>query len=422
MNNRLHIMFVLVVLSVGCAAPAVKQVEIKEAIEITDQTVVKPIAITKVAATIRRGTVIGGIGVGWLCIRGDEVKWRSGSKVHLSHEDLVDVFREELEANGWPVVGSTEDLFEGYDVSGAEVLVAARITDLETELCAPNSGFGNWNMKGSLKLGIEWQVYSPARRTLIGSIKTEGSAELKRPNDDAAYMLLSDAFAIAANNLLASREFLSMVERSSGLMTAPNPELGRVIYNKLENFKTLEAAIAAVKKATVTVRTAMGHGSGFAVGDGSYVFTNAHVVGDAIIVTLVTQGGIAIDGRVESVSKERDAALIRLDSLRLPAVHLNTRIPASGASVYAIGSPLLEEMSGSVTSGIISGTRIMDGYEWIQSDAAISPGNSGGPLLDSNGSVIGISTAGFHAGGTQVGLNLFIPIGDALAFCRLRVD
>lgn len=421
MNSRLSVAFVVLALTTGCAT-VIEHVEIKQAIEITDQSLIKPIAITKVAATIRRGTVVGVISEGWLCTGGDDIKWRSGDKVYLSSEDLVDVFRDELEANGWPVVGSTEDLFEGYDVSGAEVLIAARVTDLVAFLCAPNSVFGNWDIKGSLKLEIEWQVYSPARRTLIGKINTGGSAELKKANDDAGFELLRDAFAVAVNNLIASHDFLAMVERSSGLMTAPDPESGHVIDNKRESFRTLEAAIAAVKKATVTVRSAMGHGSGFAVGDGSYVFTNAHVVGDAKFVTLLTEGGIEIDARVETVSLERDTALIRIDSLRLPAVHLNVRIPASGANVFAVGSPLLEEMSGSVTSGIISGTRIMDGYEWIQSDAAISPGNSGGPLMDSNGSVIGISTAGIRVGGTQVGLNLFIPIGDALAFSGLRVE
>ena len=64
----------------------------------------------------------------------------------------------------------------------------------------------------------------------------------------------------------------------------------------------------------------------------------------------------------------------------------------------------------------------MDGYEWIQSDTAVSPGNSGGPFLDSNGSVIGISTAGFQAAGAQVGLNLFIPIGNGLSFLRLKIE
>ncbi|MCH8945283.1 MAG: trypsin-like peptidase domain-containing protein [Proteobacteria bacterium] len=420
MNKKTLIFLVLLVLTSSCAT-TVEQVEIKDAIQITDQSLVKPIAITKVAATIRRGTVLGDLSVGWACMKNDDIKWRSGNKVFLSSEDLVDVFREELEVNGWPVVGSTENLFEGYDVSGAEVLVAARVTDLEVQLCAPNSGFGNWNLKGSMRMDVEWQVYSPARRTLIGKIDTQGSAELKKAGDDAAYDLLRDSFAVAANNLIASGEFLSLVQRSSGLMVAPDSSIAQQIDNKRRNYQTIEAAITAVKKATVTVRTAGGHGSGFAVGDGSYVFTNAHVVGDAISVTLVTNGGLEIDGRVVTVSKERDVALIRIDSLRLPTVHLNTQIPGSGAKVYAIGSPLLEDLSGSVTSGIISGTRIMDGYNWIQSDAATSPGNSGGPLMDSNGSVIGISTAGFQPGGGQVGLNLFIPIEDALAFCELSL-
>ena len=74
-----------------------------------------------------------------------------------------------------------------------------------------------------------------------------------------------------------------------------------------------------------------------------------------------------------------------------------------------------------VTEGIVSGTRLLDGYEWIQSDVAINPGNSGGPLMDRNGEVIGISTMGMQSGGSQVGLNLFVPIGDALKWLELTV-
>ena len=421
MNSKIMGTIVCSAVMLGCAT-AVEQVEVKDAIEITDKSKVKPIAITKVAATIRRGTVVGELSGGWGCIKNDDIKWRSGNKVHLSSEDLVDVFREELEANGWPVVGSTEDLFEGYDVSGAEVLVAARLTELESQLCAPNSGFGNWDVKGSMRVGVEWQVYSPARRSLLGTIDTLGSSELKKADDDAAYLLLSDAFAVAANNLIASREFLSMVERSSGLAIAQPRDAESLIENKTRNFQTMEAAIAAAKNATLTIRTASGHGSGFAIGDGSLVLTNAHVVGEASTVTLVTIGGIEVDGKVIEVSKERDVALIKVEFLRLPTIHINPNLPNSGATVYAIGSPLLEEMSGSVTSGVVSGVRLMDGYQWLQSDAAISPGNSGGPLLDYSGSVVAISTAGYQAGGAQVGLNLFIPIGDGLTFSGLKVE
>jgi len=421
MKMRTTVLFLVLVLLASCAT-TVQQVEVMEAIEITDSSRVKPIAITKVAAKIRRGTVVGKLGIGWLCVGSDEVKWRSGNKVLLSDEDLVDVFREELQANGWPVVGSTEDLFEGYDVSGAEVLVAARITDIDSQFCAPNAGFGNWDLKGSMRMDVEWQVYSPARRAMIGTIETNGSAEISKASDDVNYELLSESFALAANNLIADVRFLEMVGRSSGLARAPSSSTGQVIDNKLESYFTMEAALASARQSTVTVRTAQGHGSGFAVGDGSYVLTNSHVVGEASAVALVTESGLTIDGQVTNVSKERDIAVIRMVGLRLPPLHINTLIPAAGSQVFSVGSPLSESMSGSVTSGIVSGMRLMEGYQWIQSDTAVSPGNSGGPLIDSNGSVIGISTAGFQAGGTQVGLNLFIPIGDGLAFAGLRVD
>jgi len=409
-------------LVVGCASTTVSQVEVQQAIQITDPDKVKPIAITKVAAKIRRGTDIGDLQAGWLCVKNDDIKWRSGNKVQMSNEDLVDVFREELEANGWPVVGSTENLFDGYDVSGAEVLVAARISDIEANMCALNAGFGDWNMTGSMRMDVEWQVYSPATRSLIGKIDTQGSSVIKKASDDAAWELMSDSFGFAVNNLLADPAFLNMVERSRGLAQTPEPGAGVLIDNERKNHKTLAAALNHAKQAVFTIRVAQAHGSGFAIGDGSHVLTNSHVVGESKNVTVVTKGGVSINGRIVSASKERDVALIVVDNIRFPFLHINQIAPESGEQVYAIGSPLLEELSSSVTSGIVSGTRMVDGYNWIQSDTAISPGNSGGPLLDKNGSVVGISTSGYEAGQSQVGLNLFIPIADALSFVGLRVE
>lgn len=414
------LMIVLSISVISCVT-TVPQVEVLAPIEIADKSKVKPIAITKVAAKMRRGSVVGKIRQGGFCTPYQDLKWRTGSTVSLSSEDLVDVFREELEANGWPVVGSTDDLFAGYDVSGAEVLVAARIINLQSELCMPMVGWGRFDAKGSMRMGVEWQVYSPARKTLIGTINTFGSMVLDKPSDDAAYELLTGSFSVAVNNLLASNLFMDMVEKSAGLMSKPDNSEGTLIQNKTINYQTLKAAIAAAKKATVTVRTASGHGSGFAIGDGSYVLTNAHVVGEASSVTLVTSGGLSLEAEVTKVSKARDVALIKLNGLRLLPLHIQPKIPDSADTVYAIGSPLKEYLSGSVTNGIVSGTRILDGYEWIQSDAAISGGNSGGPLMDQNGFVVGISTAGFVDAGTQVGLNLFIPIGEALAHVGLRI-
>lgn len=403
----------------GCSTP-VRQAEVKEAIQITQPSLVKPIAITKVAASIRRGTVIGKMSIGAFCIGGADVKWKSGSKINLGDENLVDVFREELERNGWPVVGSTEDLFEGYDVSGAEVLVAARLNDISSEFCAPLAGFGNFDTKGSMRVTVEWQVYSPARRELIGKIETEGSAIQSDIEDDTGYALLEQSFGIAVNNLLSKKEFHDLVSRSQGKRAPSAADITKEIQNQYKSRSSLENALDAAKKSTVTVRTARGHGSGFSIGSGEMILTNAHVVGDAQTVSIVTNDGLQVEANVSVVSKERDVAMLMLSAVRLPALHLNTIEPVIGTQIYAIGSPIQESLSGTVTSGIVSGTRFFEGMQWIQSDVAINPGNSGGPVIGSDGSVVGISTAGIQVGGTQSGLNLLIPIKSALDYLGVK--
>jgi S1-C subfamily serine protease len=88
--------------------------------------------------------------------------------------------------------------------------------------------------------------------------------------------------------------------------------------------------------------------------------------------------------------------------------------PAVGDEVYAVGSPMFEELSGTVSKGIISALRSFDGLEYIQSDVATVGGSSGGPLLDERGNAIGVTVSGFTEGEAPTGLNLFIPIADAL--------
>lgn len=450
MTFRTFCLLFFIVLAFGCATTAKKEkanqaVEVRKAIEITDSINVKTIGLKNVAIHIRRGTILGKLTNGLFCLNTlKEIKWKLGKTVGFSSdnsgEDFFNIFREELESHGWPVTGKMDDLFQGYDLSEAEVLIAGLVTDLKSALCAPlgdyverftylnipfNSlnvnefmGLENWDMKGSMTINVEWQIYSPARRSLIGTIETAGSAEIKKESDDATYELLLQSFRIATNNLLASEELLEMVGKSEDLPATPSHPETCSIINKDRNYQTLEAAINAAKQSTLTVKTATGHGSGFVIGDGNMLLTNAHVVRNAKTVTLVTEGGINFDGKVAKVSKERDVALIIIDALHLPALHINDTIPAPGSRVLAVGTPLTEKLKGSVTEGIVHGIREMRGYNWIQSDAAINSGNSGGPLIDNKGSVIGIATLSY--GGE--GLNLFVPITNALEFVGLCLE
>ena len=97
------------------------------------------------------------------------------------------------------------------------------------------------------------------------------------------------------------------------------------------------------------------------------------------------------------------------------ALSLEVELPSVAEDVYAVGTPMKEELKTTVTKGIVSAIRTdnASGMGFIQSDAAISPGNSGGPLFNSKGQVAAISVAKFTGGGAE-GLGLFVPLAAAL--------
>lgn len=164
-------------------------------------------------------------------------------------------------------------------------------------------------------------------------------------------------------------------------------------------------------KSVVLVRTPDGLGTGFVVGDGSIVATNFHVIAGASEAIAEFADGTKVDFEGYMVaSPGYDLAILKLPRpAGQPALRLQTDRLALGTDVFAIGSP--RALTGSVSKGMISAYRhradleplMKDGlhdfgYEmdgdWIQTDAAINSGNSGGPLVLSTGEVVGISTLG----------------------------
>lgn len=356
---------------------------------------------------------------GLFCIDQHRVRWRSGGTVDFYTEELIDIFREELERNGWPVVGSTDDLFEGFDISGAELLIAGKLSDVESTIC--NRQVFSDNYSGSMRIKVDWQVYNPARKEIIGELTTEGSANLVEEIPFGNDELLNLSFSLAVNNLLASSDFIAMAQQS-GEYVAPTTTNRLVFENDLNRFSSVAEALEHAEKGTVVIRIAGQFGSGFAIGDGRHVITNAHVIGEADEVTFITRGGIEINGTLLAKDKGRDVALLEVEGVRIPSLHVATSEPGISDTVYAIGAPMDEDLTGTVTEGIVSAVRISEGYPWIQSDVAINPGNSGGPLLNEQGSVVGISTAGYFPSGSQTGLNFFVPIHDAIRYLGVNFE
>jgi serine protease Do len=160
-----------------------------------------------------------------------------------------------------------------------------------------------------------------------------------------------------------------------------------------------------------------GTGSGFIVSADGYVLTNAHVVADASEVTVKLTDRREFLAKVIGVDKRSDIALIKIGATGLPTVHFgeSSRL-RPGQWVVAIGSPFGFENS--VTAGVVSATaRSLDEnyVPFIQTDAAVNPGNSGGPLFNVDGQVIGINAQIYSRTGGYMGMSFAIPIDLALS-------
>ncbi len=160
-----------------------------------------------------------------------------------------------------------------------------------------------------------------------------------------------------------------------------------------------------------------GLGSGFIVSEDGVVLTNAHVVDGADEVTVKLTDKREFKAKIVGVDKTTDVAVLRIPASDLPTVKIGDPQQARvGQWVLAIGAPFGFENS--VTAGIISAkSRSLpdEGYvPFMQTDVAVNPGNSGGPLIDANGEVIGINSQIYSKSGGYEGLSFAIPIDVAM--------
>ncbi len=162
-------------------------------------------------------------------------------------------------------------------------------------------------------------------------------------------------------------------------------------------------------------RTQASLGSGFIIdADKGYVVTNNHVVADADEVNIILQDNVTLKAKLIGTDTKTDLAVLQVDVTK----HKLTAVPFGDSDKWRVGDPVVAignpfGLGGTVTTGIISarGRNISAGPydDFLQTDAAINRGNSGGPMFDLNGEVIGVNTAIFSPSGGSVGIGFAIP-------------
>jgi len=178
----------------------------------------------------------------------------------------------------------------------------------------------------------------------------------------------------------------------------------------------IPSIVRRLEPSIVTVYVGGGLGSGIVYKADGVIVTNQHVVGDAKQVTVGFADGRRVGGKVLAVDAVTDLAVVRVSRTGLPAARFDTTLPPVGALAIALGSPL--GFANTATAGIVSGlgrSIPAEGAEGqplvdlIQTDAAISPGNSGGALVNGAGGVIGVNEAYIPPASGAVSLGFAIP-------------
>jgi serine protease Do len=291
---------------------------------------------------------------------------------------------------------------------------------------------GDGDVQGRLRRGAlatAVAIALAAAGTTLLPLQTSDAADAGQPVNapiaPAATQAGPPSFADVAERVTPAVVNVTVTQRSAQRLSLPGGEVPED-SPLFEFFKRFGGDLGGGNGLPMP-REREGEGSGFLVDADGYIVTNNHVIDGAERIEITTNDGTQYLARVVGRDPKTDLALVKVDSDRpLPHVDLGSAEHARvGDWVLAVGNPF--GLGGTVNAGIISarGRDIQSGPydDYIQIDAPINRGNSGGPLFDAAGNVIGVNTAIFSPSGGNIGIGFAIPaetVADVVSDLRTK--
>lgn len=216
-------------------------------------------------------------------------------------------------------------------------------------------------------------------------------------------------------NLLDDDKVFKKLSEQKGKNLQTEVKIQQVKINKIkapELPNGLTPAIKQLVKSVVTIAHKEGHGSGFVISPDGYIITNYHVIENNNNIVVQLNEKLSLKAEVIKTNPEFDLALLKIDSKDLLPIALgNSENIDIGEEVIAIGTPAELSYGQTVSKGIVSGKRKLEEHIYIQTDASVNGGNSGGPLINQKAEVIGIVSRKRY---DKEGIAFAIPINDAI--------
>lgn len=362
--------------------------------------------------------VVGEVQRGLLCGDSEPVRFNVQA-VNAFSRLLFGQYRQKIQALGYPVVGQpspNRSVFEAEEVKREpDFELGVTLKNIEVRLCSKSAT----ETLGGVWMQVRWEIFSPKAQKVLLDVTTEGSYQNEQVEKLGVNEMYGRAFGAAANNLLAQQAYFDLLH---GKTPIPEPEKLKPIRIKAvaEPADSMAANYQQLVSSTLTLIDGTRSGSGFLVSTDGYLLTNQHVVAEQKFMKVRFSNGSEQIAELVRSNRARDVALLKLAAPVPGALHVKFQPPVPGEDAYVIGSPLGKTYAGTLTRGVISGFRQLNGVNYIQSDVRILPGSSGGPLFDAKSRVVGMAVRAVNAG--LSGINLFIPIEEAFKALSVEIE
>lgn len=354
-----------------------------------------------------QGSDLGTVTISQLVIQASEV-----DDIMTVKDKYVVMFLEEMRRQGFRALGR-ENLALNQDKSDeADFILGGTMTSVD---CTDEQRF-------TCGVSIDWQLLDKRADVIVYQVTSRheemGLADLEK-SEVGNRLLLG-----GLRSLLSRQKFVDALKPSSAAAeTGPTVVTSRFANGQVRSCPARTLSLPKQSdealKATALVKVNGGVGSAVVISPDGLLLTAAHVATtDNVIVRF--KDGKEQPAAVLRVDERTDVALLQLkgNTRDIPCLALRTDPVSTGEDVFALGAPGGERLSFSVSRGIVSGVRNMDGLNFIQTDTSISPGNSGGPLVDAKGQVVAIMTWKIMGGGTE-GLGFGVPSASATSALSL---
>lgn len=311
------------------------------------------------------------------------------------------LFLRELRKFGYNALSTEDILLDAGD--RPRLVLGGTIKNIQCEEVS--------NQERICDIDVLWELFDRQIKKVIYQMNARNRKRIfeSSAEEDRIQLLLG-----ALHSLLARQKFVGLVTKKTDVPTTSQKQWRTANYQlckvqKLPLPKNLEKAI----KASVMVKGRRTVGSGVLISPDGYILTASHVVARSSEVAIQDSEGRIYTAQVIRVNREDDLALLKAPGRDFSCLRTAMVKPNIGETVFLIGAPIGSDLVFTVTRGIASGIRKFNGREYVQTDAAANPGNSGGPLLSENGRVTGIVISKVAILGYE-GLSFAVPTSRAL--------